>query len=601
MSWVKYLLLFTMAVSSLGVGRDAFSDMDVPYDSTAGKLVIGNGVLSKMLNDTDERREHGEAQFHLAEAKLKHLGPSVHCGDDAMTLRVPGPRMPHFLVDRGDGTKVPVSELPASCGYSVKRVRRDVSLVAPYSGCGHVKQQGGSYVLPLLILGAPVQMSCPMTPPALPTVSCFPSGMVISLEQSSDIVKIKVDGSWQPLLLAYSKCMFTLDTADGALVVNAPFKGTCWEIKDTERRLPMLFGGREVTLTCPDTPLTTAVPQDPQVPQVFYPFPYGRPWYLPAPTTAATTTTTAAPQDPFPQQPDYPFGNPWWYPYRVPATQAPTTTTAAPQDPFPQQPDYPFGNPWWWYPYRVPATQAPTTTTAAPKDPIPQQPDYPFGNPWWWYPYRVPATQAPTTTTAAPKDPLPQQPDYPFGNPWWYPYRVPATQAPTTTTAAPKDPFPQQPDYPFGNPWWYPYRVPATQAPTTTTAAPKDPLPQQPMFPLPIFDPFHNLPKGEPFPHPLPYGVPKFPPIIPGYPFPTLPTDPMPAPPADLPKGVQYPAGQPDMYPGYSFYGPKQANWPLLLADNYPLSNWGMKNSVFARSRRSVSSRQSPLSYSSRR
>nr|XP_055040238.1 uncharacterized protein LOC129427641 [Misgurnus anguillicaudatus] len=570
MPWVKYLLLFTMAVSSLGVGRDAFSDMDVPYDSTAsskinfGKLLIGNGVQSKMLNDTDERREHGEAQFHLAEAKLKHLGPSVHCGDDAMTLRVPGPRMPHFLVDRGDGTKVPVSELPARCGYSVKRVRRDVSLIAPYSGCGHVKQQGGSYVLPLLILGAPVQMSCPMTPPALPTVSCFPSGMVISLEQISDIVKIKVDGSWQPLLLAYSKCMFTLDTADGALVVNAPFKGTCWEIKDAERRLPMLFGGREVTLTCPDTPLTTAVPQDPQVPQVFYPFPYGQPWYLPAPTTAATTTTTAAPQDPFPQQPDYPFGNPWWYPYRVPATQAPTTTTAAPRDPFPQQPDYPFGNPWW-------------------------------------YPYRVPATQAPTTTTAAPKDPLPQQPNYPFGNPWWYPYRVPATQAPTTTTAAPKDPLPQQPNYPFGNPWWYPYRVPATQAPTTTTAAPKDPLPQQPMFPLPIFDPFHNLPKGEPFPHYLPYGVPKFPPIIPGYPFPTLPTDPMPAPPADLPKGVQYPAAQPDMYPGYSFYGPKQANWPLLLADNYPLSNWGIKDSVFARSRRSVSSRQSPLSYSSRR
>nr|XP_055040236.1 uncharacterized protein LOC129427639 [Misgurnus anguillicaudatus] len=570
MPWVKYLLLFTMAVmvvSSLGVGRDAFSDIDVPYDSTAsskitfGRLIIGNGVQSKMLNDTDERREHGEAQFHLAEAKLKHLGPSVHCGDDAMTLRVPGPRMPHFLVDRGDGTKVPVSELPASCGYSVKRVRRDVSLVAPYSGCGHVKQQGGSYVLPLLILGAPVQMSCPMTPPALPTVSCFPSGMVISLEQRSDIVKIKVDGSWQPLLLAYSKCMFTLDTADGALVVNAPFKGTCWEIKDTERRLPMLYGGHEVILTCPDTPPTTAVPQDPQVPQVFYPFPYGQPWYLPAPTTAATTTTTAAPQDPFPQQQNYPFGNPWWWPPRVPATQAPTTTTAAPQDPFPQQQNYPFGNPWWWLP-RVPATQAPTTTTAAPQDPFLQQQNYPFGNPWWWLP------------------------------------RVPATQAPTTTTAAPLYPFPQQQNYPFGNPWWWHPRVPATQAPTTTTAAPRDPFPQQLMFPLPIFDPSQNDHKGEPFPH-LPYGVLKFPPIIPGYPFPTLPTDPAPPPPADFPKG--YPAAQPDMYPGYSFYGPKQANWPLLLADNYPLSNWGMKDSVFARSRRSVSSGQLPLSYRSRR
>ncbi|XP_065098190.1 uncharacterized protein [Paramisgurnus dabryanus] len=589
MPWVKYLLLLTtavMVVSSLGVRRDAFSDMGVSYDSTAsstisfGKLIIGNGLRSTTLNDTDERQAHGEAKFNLAEAKLKHLGPSVHCGDDTMTLRVPGPRMPHFLVDKGDGTKVPLSEIPPSCGYSVKRVRRDVSLVAPYNGCGHVQQQSGAYVLPLVILGATVQMSCPMNPPALPKVSCFPSGMVVSLGQSADTVKIKVDGSWQPLLLAYFKCKFTLDTARGDLVVNAPFKGTCWDIKDAERRLPMLYGGHEVILTCPDTSPTTVVPQDPQV---FYQFPYGQPWYNWVPATAAPTTTTAAPQDPFPQQPYYPYGKPWWWYPQVPATIAPTTTTAAPQDPFPQQQYYPFGKQWWYY--QVPTTQAPTTTTAAPQDPFPQQPYYPYGKPWWWYP-QVPATIAPTTTTAAPQDPFPQQQYYPFGKQWWY-YQVPATQAPTTMTAAPQDPFPQQPYYPYGKPWWwypqvpatiaptttaapqdpfpqqqyYPYgklwwypRVPATQAPTT--AAPQDPFPQQPMFPLPIFDPFRNLQKGEPFPH----GVPKFPPIIPGYP--------VHAPPADLPKGMQYPA---DMYP------------------------------VFHRRRRSVSSGQLPLSYKSRR
>ncbi|KAI7800325.1 hypothetical protein IRJ41_000551 [Triplophysa rosa] len=44
----------------------------------------------------------------------------------------------------------------------------------------------------------------------------------------ADTVKIKVDGSWQPLLLEYSKCGFTLDTVDGALVVTAPFTGSCW-------------------------------------------------------------------------------------------------------------------------------------------------------------------------------------------------------------------------------------------------------------------------------------------------------------------------------------------------------------------------------------
>lgn len=46
-----------------------------------------------------------QAKFHLAETKLKRLGPSVHCGADAMTLYVPGPRMPHFLVDKGKPIK----------------------------------------------------------------------------------------------------------------------------------------------------------------------------------------------------------------------------------------------------------------------------------------------------------------------------------------------------------------------------------------------------------------------------------------------------------------------------------------------------------------
>ncbi len=40
----------------------------------------------------------------------------------------------------GEESPVPLSELPASCGFSLKRVRRDVSLVAPYNGC-HVRQQ----------------------------------------------------------------------------------------------------------------------------------------------------------------------------------------------------------------------------------------------------------------------------------------------------------------------------------------------------------------------------------------------------------------------------------------------------------------------------
>ncbi|ROL28111.1 hypothetical protein DPX16_11241 [Anabarilius grahami] len=296
MPWTKGILLFTMVVmtliSSLRAGPWVFSETGDVFGAVSedtirfGKLVIG-----------------AQERFHLAEAKLHHLGPSVHCGSDSMTLRIPGAiRTPHFLVDRGDQSIVPLSEMPASCGFSLKRARRDVSLVAPYQGC-HVRLQDGSYVLPLLVMGAPVQMSCPASR-LIPTVSCFPSSMTISLGVGVDDVKVKVDGSWQPLLLTPSKCSFTLETVDGSLVLTAPFIGSCLEVKDAEMQLSLMYGDREVTLSCPVTPMlaptTTAPVQDLlDSQQMFYPSPFGKPWwYHPHSPGYPVPPTTPPPQDP---------------------------------------------------------------------------------------------------------------------------------------------------------------------------------------------------------------------------------------------------------------------------------------------------------------
>ncbi|XP_050979340.1 proline-rich protein 36 [Labeo rohita] len=405
MLWAKGILLFTMAVtmlSSLRADPEAFSETGAISGAISkttihfGKLLIGGqGTASDseiktsdlMSTDSDEYQSNEEAQFRLAKAKLRRLGPSVHCSNDSMTLHIPGPRTPHFLVDRGDESPVPLSQMPASCGFSLKRARRDVSLVAPYQGC-HVQQQGGSYILPLLIMGAPVQMSCPMSS-RLPTVSCFSSGMTISLGVRADDVKIKVDGSWQPLLLTYSKCSFTLETTGGSLVVTAPFTGSCWEVKDTERHLPLMYGDREVTLSCPLTlpaPTTiapTAAPTIPPtlpgydpigMPNMFYPFPFGRPWWqqpyfpgypgvqpVPAtqpPTTTTTTTTTPPPQDPVPQMFPHMHHMPMFDPYYFSPPGA-----LAPQQPYPWYPMFPH-----MYGFQSPAepTTAATTTTTPP-------------------------------------------------------------------------------------------------------------------------------------------------------------------------------------------------------------------------------------------
>ncbi|XP_067243444.1 uncharacterized protein [Chanodichthys erythropterus] len=291
MLWPKDILLFTMVVmtliSSLRAGPGAFSETGAVYGAASentirfGKLLIGGeGTVSDKEKGTSELRSaeqfdeyRSKERFHLAEAKLHRLGPSVHCGSDSMTLRIPGAiRTPHFLVDQGDQSIVPLSEMPASCGFSLKRARRDVSLVAPYQGC-HVRLQDGSYVLPLLVMGAPVQMSCPASN-LIPTVSCSP------------------------------KCSFSLETVDGSLVITAPL-GSCLEVKDGEMQLPLMYGDQEVTLSCPVTPMpapTTIAPvQDPlDSQQIFYPSPFGKPWwYHPhSPGYPVPPTTPPPLQDP---------------------------------------------------------------------------------------------------------------------------------------------------------------------------------------------------------------------------------------------------------------------------------------------------------------
>ncbi|XP_016098078.1 proline-rich protein 36-like isoform X2 [Sinocyclocheilus grahami] len=407
MPWAKGMLLFTMAVvtlsSSLRADPEDFSEVGSAYGAASenkarfGKLLIGgqstvsnNNVKTSALRsvESDGHQSNKKAWFHSASTKLYHLGSSVQCSNDSMILRIPGQRMSHVLVDRGEESPVPLSAMPASCGFSLKRARRDVSLVAPYRGC-HVRQQGGSYILPLIIMGAPVQMSCPVSS-LLPSVTCFSSGMIVTLGIRADYVQVKVDGSWQPLLRICAQCSFTLETTAGSLAVTAPFTGSCWEMTDTERRLPLMYGDREVTLSCPLTrptvaPTTPAV-RDPTVMQpIINPFPFGRPWWYPPypgvpatlpPTVPPTTTTTAPFQYPFQQH---------MFPHKYPMPIFDPYSKGDPAAPPAPQPQYP------WYPklppymngFQSPVEVTPPATTPAPYQPPHQYPGFPMYPPFY--------------------------------------------------------------------------------------------------------------------------------------------------------------------------------------------------------------------------
>ncbi|XP_016299204.1 36.4 kDa proline-rich protein-like [Sinocyclocheilus anshuiensis] len=230
-------------------------------------------------------------------------------------------------------------------------------------------------------MGAPVRMSCPVSP-RLSTVSCLSTGMIATLGVRADVVKVLVDGSWQPLLLMYTRCSFTLENTDSSVVVTAPFTGSCWLMTDTEMQLPLMYGDREVTLSCPLTRPTIAptMPADPDMQQMFDPFPFGRPWWYPPyypgvpatlpPTVPPTTTTTPPFQCPFqqhmyPQMYPRPVFDPYFYSRGDPAAP-----------PAPQQPQHP------WYPNFPPYMNGfqspvevtiPATTTTTPASDQPEK------------------------------------------------------------------------------------------------------------------------------------------------------------------------------------------------------------------------------------
>ncbi|KAG7319174.1 hypothetical protein KOW79_017648 [Hemibagrus wyckioides] len=212
----------------------------------------------------------------LAMLKLQRLSPSVRCDNNSMSLHIQGSRVPNFLVETGKEGPVPLFQMPSNCGFSVKRARRDLALVANYDGC-NVVQQGDAYILPLRYLGVGMKVVCPMARP-LSTVFCSRSAMVVNLCPSLEGLWVKVNGLWQPVHQV-ATCGFTLKPVAGGLTLTAPYTSRCWQFERAERILSVKYSGVELTLSCP---AVATLPAE------------GHPG---TPTTTSTTMTTPASAD----------------------------------------------------------------------------------------------------------------------------------------------------------------------------------------------------------------------------------------------------------------------------------------------------------------
>ncbi|XP_066526335.1 adhesive plaque matrix protein-like isoform X1 [Hoplias malabaricus] len=477
--------------------------------------------------------EHQMAQF-----KLQSLKPSVQCGDESMTLRMLGKTVPDFLVESGEGSPVPLSQVPARCGFSVKRARRDVLLIAKYDGC-HISKEGDSYILPLRMWGAPVKMSCPVANPL--TVTCSPSAMLIHIARSTGALTLKVMGEWEPLGKAVGKCKFTLEADASGWIVTAPYTSSCFKTKGTNRLLSVLCMYGELTLSCPVAlgPTTTLPAEMPPHPQ--YQDPYGHsmlgPWPLydhpPAPKIPTAAPTTTAPP-PTKARADQPVWNPLQHVYA---------------GHWPQQYGYP------------PAPKIPTAAPTAPP-PTKARADQPVWNPLqhgysghWPHRYGYPFSHHRKPTAPPPTKARADQPVWdPLHAVAHWPHQYGYPPAPKIPTAAPTAPPPTKAraDQPVWNPlqhgysghWPHRYGYPLSHH-----RKPTAPPPTKARADQPVWDPLHAVAH---WPHQ--YGYP---------PAPKIPT---PAPTTTAPPPTKARADQPVWNPlqhGWSGHWPHRYGYPL--------------------------------------
>ncbi|KAJ8011234.1 hypothetical protein DPEC_G00056040 [Dallia pectoralis] len=427
----------------LVLGRDIQPNKEGPVDHSALKVKFPNGSSDDdYQSDTNwawdelehtEGEDNGSASSNSAAVeRLLKMEPRVECVGDSMNLKVhdtgstPGSL---FFVNRGTlQSPLPLSNLPESCGHSLKGTPRDWSFHAPYSGC-FVTRENDYYVIPLLWLGLPLKMSCPAEKPSNaspPMVSCYPEGMVVKIHGiSANDLQMKFKEQWQSLMSVSSYCGYSVVTRPDGVVVSACYK-PCVEPLDGMFTLELAGLEGEIQMSCPHLPVSDIGPTDPQLlpcisessnkPCLTAPTP-GKVYRKPKPPSKVVdlewpSETKLNPVPPNHVQPSLPpkIQAPQ-HPFYTKPAEKPDSVTLSPL------------NPKHYFPFQ-PRSERPVTYS--PEEYVPEKPQVP------WYPgHTHPRPEKPVTYP--PEEHVPEKPQVP-----WYPdpfHLWPAKPVPQPTPA----------------------------------------------------------------------------------------------------------------------------------------------------------------------
>ncbi|KAI7810092.1 putative adhesive plaque matrix protein [Triplophysa rosa] len=278
---------------------EQLSDFDYPNDDNAVSDLQRSAVIqSRLVSSSDV---------------WDAISPKLRCGDDFMKLQLLGSDVDHVDLCRGSSAPVPLGHLPPDCGHT-SPTHGGLVFETPYDGCG-VAQQGGNYVMQMLLQGNPVVISCPMTP---------------------SVVNMTTSGYQPPRFILFNS--FT----PGSQKPQPPgYANMFWQYyyPPHHRGRPKPDPTSAPTTTSAVVYEPTQKPRPPGYPNMFWPYYYphynyhGRPkpTYKPVLTSAPTTTPAVA--DTPTQKPQLPANPHLFWPYYCPRNPM--------QPPKPQSPTVP--------------------------------------------------------------------------------------------------------------------------------------------------------------------------------------------------------------------------------------------------------------------
>uniref|UniRef100_A0A3Q2P9U2 Uncharacterized LOC105936697 n=1 Tax=Fundulus heteroclitus TaxID=8078 RepID=A0A3Q2P9U2_FUNHE len=260
-------------------GRPSAPDPEDGYqaDFTGFSEIQGN-VLG-LLSDSNP---------HFSEWKA--MRPQVECADNVLIFTASGQGYAHLLVDRGSASPISIFQLPSYCGYSVKTSWTELEMMVPYDGC-YITQENGSYVLPMVWLGSPVKLSCPMTVStaipmyslSAPLVFCSAYGMAVQIqgqERGVPVLRVIVDGAKDRFVS--DTCASQVDSDAQEVTFLIAHSAPCIVTHDG-LQLRLVLDDVQYVLSCPVIPQFPYAPSLPQYPPL--------PSYFPDPVTPVHSTT----------------------------------------------------------------------------------------------------------------------------------------------------------------------------------------------------------------------------------------------------------------------------------------------------------------------